>query len=99
MFSIIIPTWNNLPYLKLVVDSLRRHSAYDHQIIVHVNDGSDGTLDWVRSEGIEHTASPTNIGICHAVNWAAARATRAKHRERARLVTVGKARCWSRNTY
>ena len=43
--------WNNLPYLKLVVDSLRRHSAYDHQIIVHVNDGSDGTLDWVRSEG------------------------------------------------
>ena len=51
MFSIIIPTWNNLPYLKLVVDSLRRHSAYDHQIIVHVNDGSDGTLDWVRSEG------------------------------------------------
>jgi glycosyltransferase involved in cell wall biosynthesis len=76
MFSIIIPTWNNLPYLKLVVDSLRRHSAYDHQIIVHVNDGSDGTLDWVRSEGIEHTASPTNIGICHAVNLAAARATR-----------------------
>ena len=72
MFSIIIPTWNNLPYLKLVVDSLRRHSAYDHQIIVHVNDGSDGTLDWVRHEGIEHTASPANIGICHAVNLAAA---------------------------
>ncbi|WP_175834072.1 glycosyltransferase family 2 protein [Burkholderia cenocepacia] len=76
MFSIIIPTWNNLPYLKLVVDSLRRHSAYDHQTIVHVNDGSDGTLDWVRNEGIEHTASPANIGICHAVNLAAARATR-----------------------
>ncbi|QSL43077.1 glycosyltransferase [Burkholderia multivorans] len=76
MFSIIIPTWNNLPYLKLVVDSLRRHSAYEHQIIVHVNDGSDGSLDWVRSERLEHTASPGNIGICHAVNLAAARATR-----------------------
>ena len=76
MFSIIIPTWNNLPYLQLVIASLRRHSIHAHQIIVHVNDGSDGTLAWVRKEGIEHTASPANIGICHAVNWAAARSTR-----------------------
>ncbi|WP_186074771.1 glycosyltransferase family 2 protein [Burkholderia gladioli] len=76
MFSILIPTWNNLPYLQCVIASLRRHCAHDHQIIVHVNDGSDGTLDWVRQEGIEHTASPANIGICHAVNLAAARATR-----------------------
>ncbi|WP_017774355.1 glycosyltransferase family 2 protein [Paraburkholderia kururiensis] len=74
MFSIIIPTWNNLPYLQLVIASLRRHSAHAHQIIVHVNDGSDGTLAWVREQGIEHTASPANIGICHAVNLAAARA-------------------------
>ena len=43
MLSILIPTWNNLPYLKLAVDSIRRHSACSHQIIVHVNDGSDGT--------------------------------------------------------
>lgn len=76
MFSIIIPTWNNLPYLKLVIESLRAHSAHDHEIIVHVNDGSDGTLEWVRTTGIAHTSSPTNIGICHAVNLAAARATR-----------------------
>lgn len=75
MFSIIIPTWNNLPYLRLVIKSLRRHSTHPHQLIVHVNDGSDGTLAWVRDEGIEHTASPGNIGICHAVNIAAARAT------------------------
>jgi glycosyltransferase involved in cell wall biosynthesis len=75
MFSIIIPTWNNLAYLQLVIESLRRHSTYAHQIIVHVNDGSDGTLAWVREQRIEHTASPGNIGICHAVNLAAARAT------------------------
>jgi len=75
MFSIVIPTWNNLPYLQLVIESLRRHSTHAHQLIVHVNDGSDGTLAWVREQGIEHTASPGNIGICHAVNLAAARAT------------------------
>ncbi|HTJ92720.1 MAG TPA: glycosyltransferase [Pararobbsia sp.] len=76
MFSILIPTWNNLGHLKLVIESLRKHSAHDHQILVHVNDGSDGSLDWVRAQGIEHTASPANIGICHAVNLLAAKATR-----------------------
>jgi GT2 family glycosyltransferase len=74
MFSILIPSWNNLPYLRLCVESLRRHSAREHQLIVHVNDGSDGTRDWLRSEGIEHTASDANIGICHAVNLAGERA-------------------------
>jgi len=73
-FSILIPSWNNLPYLQLCVASLRRHSAREHQIIVHANDGSDGSLDWLRAEGIEHTASDANIGICHAVNLAGARA-------------------------
>ncbi len=71
MFSIIIPTWNNLELLKLCVDSIRKNSAYPHQIIVHVNDGSDGSLAWVQEQGIEHTSSPQNIGICLAVNEAA----------------------------
>lgn len=75
MFSIIIPTWNNLPLLQLCVRSIRQNSAFPHQIIVHVNDGSDGTLDWVRAEGLTHTASPGNIGICLAVNEAAMHAT------------------------
>ena len=71
MFSIIIPTWNNLELLQLCIRSIRQNSAYSHQIIVHVNDGSDGTLEWVRGQGIMHTATPQNIGICLAVNEAA----------------------------
>ncbi|MFC5430393.1 glycosyltransferase family 2 protein [Paraburkholderia denitrificans] len=68
MFSILIPTWNNLPYLKLCIDSIRRHSAHEHEILVHVNDGSDGTLEWVREQGIRHTWSKGNVGVCIAVN-------------------------------
>jgi hypothetical protein len=75
MFSIIIPTWNNLPFLQLAVETIRRHSAHAHEILVHVNDGSDGTLAWVREQGLKHTASPANIGICFAVNRVAALAT------------------------
>lgn len=75
MFSIIIPSWNNLALLQLCIRSIRQHSAYAHQIIVHVNDGSDGTLAWVCEQGITHTCSPENIGICLAVNEAAMHAT------------------------
>ncbi len=67
-FSIFIPSWNNLPYLKLCVESIRRFSAFDHQIIVHVNEGSDGTLDWVKKEGLDYTYSPKNVGVCLAMN-------------------------------
>ncbi len=70
-FSILIPTWNNLPYLQCCVESLRRHSTFTHQLIVHVNDGSDGTLEWVRAQEIDHTWSPENVGVCHALNAAA----------------------------
>jgi glycosyltransferase involved in cell wall biosynthesis len=70
-FSILIPTWNNLAYLQLCVDSIRRHSTYAHQLIVHVNEGSDGTLAWVRAQGLDHTYSTENVGVCHALNAAA----------------------------
>ena len=76
MFTILIPTWNNLAHLRLVVESIRAHSAAAHQIVVHVNDGSDGSLAWVREQGLEHTASATNVGICYAMNEAA---TLARH--------------------
>ena len=74
MLSILIPTWNNLPYLRLCIDSLRRHSAVAHEILVHVNDGADGTLQWVREQGLAHTHSRGNVGICLALNQLAARA-------------------------
>lgn len=75
MFSIIIPTWNNLAYVQHCVASILKHSAHPHQIILHINDGSDGTLVWAQSENIDHTHSSGNIGICKAVNLAAAKAT------------------------
>jgi GT2 family glycosyltransferase len=78
MFSILIPTWNNLDYLKLAVASIRRHSSREHEIIVHVNGGEndDGTLDWVRSEGLLYTFARANVGVCMSVNYLAARASR-----------------------
>lgn len=71
MFSILIPSWNNLESLRQCVQSIRKNSAQPHQIIVHVNDGSDGTREWLMREGLDATFSEANVGICYAVNEAA----------------------------
>lgn len=76
MFSILIPTWNNLPYLQRCVDSIRKHAAFDHEIVLHINEGTDGTLEWAQTQGIAFTHSPGNIGICKAVNQAFLKTTR-----------------------
>ncbi len=67
-FSIIIPTWNNLSFLEICIGSIQKNSAYKHQIIIHVNEGSDGTLEWVRKNGFDYTFSVENVGVCWAVN-------------------------------
>jgi len=71
-FSILIPTWNNLPYLQLCINSIQKNSTYKHQIIVHINEGKDGTYDWVQQQpDIDFVYSRENIGICYALNAAA----------------------------
>ena len=76
MFSIIIPTFNNLNYLSLCLDSIRKNSKYTHEIILHVNEGKDGTIDFAKSNKIIHTHSANNIGLCSGVNLAAKKATK-----------------------
>jgi len=68
-FSIIIPTWNNLPHLELCINSIRKNSHFSHQIIVYVNEGKDGTADWLaKQRDIDFIASPVNVGVCVAMN-------------------------------
>jgi GT2 family glycosyltransferase len=72
VFSIVIPTWNNLEFLKLCVRSIRQNSSFSHQIVLHVNDGADGTLEWARREGLSFSHTPENVGICLGLNAARA---------------------------
>jgi len=71
MISIVIPTYNNLDYLKLCLKSLKRNSVYKHEIIIHINDGSDGTLNFVKNNNFKYTFSENNIGLCSSINMAA----------------------------
>ena len=68
-FSILIPTWNNLAYLQLCIRSIRENSFFKHQLIVHVNEGTDGTKEWImQQDDIDFTISDKNIGVCYALN-------------------------------
>ncbi len=67
-FSILIPTWNNLEYLKCCVDSIRKNSRFEHQILVFANEGTDGTTEWLEKEGISFLHSKENGGVCIALN-------------------------------
>ncbi len=70
MFSILIPTFNNLKYLKLCIESIKKNSKFDHQIVAHVNIGNDGTLDFLNKENISFTYTDYNSGICEGINKA-----------------------------
>jgi glycosyltransferase involved in cell wall biosynthesis len=68
LFSILIPTWNNLEMLQLCLLSIQKNSTHKHQVILHINEGTDGTKAWVEQQQIDHTFSETNIGVCYALN-------------------------------
>lgn len=68
LFSILIPSWNNLEMLKLCIKSIQKNSSFTHQIIIHVNDGSDGTLEWLKTQEFSYSLSAENVGVCYAMN-------------------------------
>ena len=44
----VIPTYNNLPFLKLTVRSIRQNCYYnDMPIVVFVENCTDGTNNWL----------------------------------------------------
>jgi glycosyltransferase involved in cell wall biosynthesis len=67
----VIPSWNNLGYLQLCIESIRKNSQYKHQIVVHLNEAKDGSLEWIKLQSdIDYTYSEVNIGICYSLNAA-----------------------------
>ena len=78
MFSIIIPTFNNINYLKICLNSIKKNSSFDHEIIIHINEGIDGTFEFVKNNNYIFSYSPKNEGVCVAFNKAVKKSTK-KH--------------------
>jgi glycosyltransferase involved in cell wall biosynthesis/GT2 family glycosyltransferase len=75
--SIAICAFNALEYTRLLVDSIRRHSRYDHEILIYSDGSSDATSAWLREQRDtvwQHDRK--NRGICTAMNRVGRMATR-----------------------
>lgn len=64
IFSYCIPTWNSLPYLKILLAGIKRHASVRHEIIVHDNGSTDGTKEWLEENHVQYTRSESNLGYC-----------------------------------
>ncbi len=71
MITHCISTYNNLPYLKLAVQSVRTHSYWrDAPFIIHAENCNDGTDEWLKDHGklydleyyIDKNDKPKGIG-------------------------------------
>ena len=71
MVTFCISTYNNLEYLKIAVDSVRRNSFYkDAPFIIHAENCTDGTDEWLEQNSerynleyyIDKNESPIGIG-------------------------------------
>lgn len=48
LITFCISTWNNLPYLQIAIDSVRKNSYYkDSPFIIHAENCTDGTNEWL----------------------------------------------------
>ena len=68
MISIVIPTFNNIKYLQLCIKSLQKNSYYKNEILLHINEGSDGTLEFVKKNKFKFSHSLINDGLCIGCN-------------------------------
>ncbi len=78
MISHCISTHNNLPYLKLAIQSVRKNSYYkDAPFIIHAENCSDGTDEWLRENGEKYNLefyidkNKTPLGIGGGMNFCA----------------------------
>ncbi len=63
-FAICIPTWNSLDYLKILVESIQKNSAFKHGIYVHDNASDDGTQEYLLANALDASFSNHNKGFC-----------------------------------
>ena len=60
-----------LNILNYVLESIIKNSKYNHEIIPHVNIGTDGTIEYLKKNNLEFTYTKENAGICKGMNLAA----------------------------
>jgi GT2 family glycosyltransferase len=70
--AVVIPSWNSLGLLPRCLDSLAGQGV-EIELLVVDNGSSDGSLEYLQSEGVPHLSLPENVGFAAAMNLGASR--------------------------
>jgi GT2 family glycosyltransferase len=65
--AVVVPSWNSLRLLPRCLGSLADQGT-EVELLVVDNGSEDGSLEYLRREGIPHLSLPRNIGFAPAVN-------------------------------
>jgi glycosyltransferase involved in cell wall biosynthesis len=68
MITYCIPSKNNLRYLKLAIESIKKNSHYENEIFVYVDKDEDGTHKWLSDNGIRHIINESSE--CKGIGFA-----------------------------
>ncbi len=66
--TIIIPNYNGLQFMGTCIDALERQNCQDFEILVVDNGSTDGSVEWLKAQGIPAVFLPENTGFSGAVN-------------------------------
>ncbi len=73
--SVVVLAWNNLPYTQACVESIRRHTDLEYELII-VDNGSDPeAASYARHAADVAVANPTNLGFATGMNQGLAAAS------------------------
>ena len=65
VFSIIVLNWNSLAYLQNCLESLKRQSFRNFELICVDNGSSDGSKDWLQSNDLSDiVGAPSQTILC-----------------------------------
>jgi GT2 family glycosyltransferase len=70
--AVVIPSWNSLALLPRCLGSLAAQGE-ELELLVVDNGSADGSLEYLRREGVPHVSLPENVGFAAAVNLGVAR--------------------------
>ena len=66
--TVIIPNYNGLQFMGICLDALERQTCRNFEVLVVDNGSTDGSVEWLKQQGIPSIFLKENTGFSGAVN-------------------------------
>lgn len=66
--TIVIPNYNGLQFMEPCMEALKQQTYQDFSLLVVDNGSTDGSVEWLKAQGITSVFLPENTGFPSAVN-------------------------------